>query len=221
MQYTLSAKKRTNTEQVSALRAEQRIPAVIYDRGNDSKHISISYPEFIAVYKRAGSSAIITLDLDGEQIDTIVHDRQKDNATGHTIHIDFMPVVAGEKIAVTVPLNFTGESPAVKSGLGVLSTPIHELEIKCFPKEIPHDIQVDISGLEELRQQITLSDLLLPDSAEHDYEPTLLIVSVGEIQEEVEPEESAEIDFDAIGDAEQRGKQDGTDEQASGEEQNE
>ena len=67
-----------------------------------------------------------------------------------------------KEIEVKVPLEFEGVSEAVKSGLGSLVKVMYEVEIKGLPKNLPHDIKVDISLLKTLEDKITIANLVLP-----------------------------------------------------------
>jgi large subunit ribosomal protein L25 len=80
--------------------------------------------------------------------------------------VDFYQVRLDEKVKVTVPLVFAGESPAVKNEGGVLVKSLQELEIEALPTNIPEEITVDISSLETFGDSIYVRDLAIPANVE-------------------------------------------------------
>ncbi len=87
---------------------------------------------------------------------------QVDPVTDEPIHVDFLAIDMKKKIKVKVPLTFEGISNAVKTGLGNLVKVLHEIEIEALPADLPHSLFVDISKLETLDNNITVSDIKLP-----------------------------------------------------------
>lgn len=118
-----------------------------------------------------------------------------DPVKGFTTHVDFLAVDANVKTRIHVHLNFTGVSAAVKGGLGNLVKVMHEIEISALPKDIPHEIDVDISGLVDLDSQITAGDLVLPKGVELVAKKEEIVASIATMKEEVE---SAPVDLAAI-----------------------
>jgi large subunit ribosomal protein L25 len=119
----------------------------------------------------------------------------------------FLAVDITRVVTVPVPVEYIGEAPAVKAGLGVLNTLVDELEIEVLPTEIPHKIEVDLSTLVNLGDAIYVNDIakLLPKSAQAILDGEVVICVIAGIREESEEESSSEIDFDSI-EAEKKGK---------------
>ncbi|MGB9609058.1 MAG: 50S ribosomal protein L25, partial [Minisyncoccia bacterium] len=61
-----------------------------------------------------------------------------------------------------IPLEFIGESPAVKNYGGVLNKSMFEIEVEALPGDLPHSLQVDLNNLTELGQTIYVKDLIIP-----------------------------------------------------------
>jgi large subunit ribosomal protein L25 len=114
----LQATKRTN-EKPADVRAAGRIPAVFYGFGKESTPISVPGVEFIKLFREAGETSAITLDMGGEKVSALVHDMQRDPVTGEYTHIDFLVVDMNKEAEVAVPIEFTGLAEAEKLGLGV------------------------------------------------------------------------------------------------------
>ena len=148
---------------VSALRREGILPAVLYGQGVESTPLCVSWKEFEKVLEEAGETSLVTLKLAGGQThNVLIHDVAKDPLTLKPIHADFYAVRMDKPIEASVPLNFIGESPAVKNEGGILIKVLHELEIEALPKDLPHEIAVDISRLEKIDDKIYVRDVPLP-----------------------------------------------------------
>jgi large subunit ribosomal protein L25 len=200
---TLQATKRTESEKLAALRASGKIPAVVYGGDKDPVSIVIERDAFKKAYRVAGTTSTIELETDGDVVDALVHQIQIDPGTHQAIHIDFLRVDKNKPIEVEVPLEFVGVSPAVKGSLGVLEKMIHELRVEALPKDMPHQIEIDLSRLTELGSHITVGDLKLGAALTIHAPEEEVIATITAIKEEIE--ESAQIDFTAI-EVEKKGK---------------
>ena len=142
------------------VRRSGMIPAVIYGHGKKTEHLEVPAADFEKVFRKAGESTLVTLDIAGEQPRTVViQDVQKHYLRGYAQHVDFYEVSMTEKMTATVPLVFTGTSIAVKANGGSLVTVIDEIEVECLPVDLPHEITVDISVLQTFDDSILVKDL--------------------------------------------------------------
>lgn len=201
----LAVEKRDQTVKPNALRRKGLLPAVVYGRSQEATPITVDAKEFGKVFHVAGESTVIKLLGLGANKDALIHEVDFDTLTGAPIHADFYAIEKGQKVTVSVPLEFVGVSPAVKDKGGVLSKIMHELEIECEPQDLPQNIEVDISKLVELSDQIHVSDLKFPVSAKISAAPEEVVATISIIQEEKE-EEAAPADLSAIEISEDRGK---------------
>jgi len=165
--------KKTNKQRKAGL-----IPAVIYGHGIKSEPLYVLKKDFLKIYKEVGESTLITLEVGGKNRNVLIHDVAKDALDEGIIHIDFYQVRMDEKIKAEVPLNFIGESDAVKSEGGVLVKNIQEVEIEALPKDLPHHIDVDISALKTFDSRIFAKDLNIPDSVKILIQADEIVVSV-------------------------------------------
>lgn len=156
---TLSADTRDASAKIQETRDEGRVPGVVYGHHFESLPISVEYQEFRKAYRVAGDSTLISLNIDGKTVPTLVHDVQYDPVLDTFLHIDFYAVKENEAVKTHVPLVFVGTAPAVKNLAGVLTTALDAIEIKCLPKYLVHDIEVDVSGIEDFHTTITVGDL--------------------------------------------------------------
>lgn len=166
-QVNITATKRAVTgKEVSKLRDSGKMPSVLYGHKVENQNIEVDAKEFVRAFKTAGESSIVNLVVDGKTQPVIIHDVQHHYLTGEPIHADFLAVNMTEKIKVNIPLQFIGESMAVKSLGGTLVKNLSEVEVECLPGELPHQIEVDISSLATFDDSIRISDLKVPGKVE-------------------------------------------------------
>ncbi len=199
----LTIEKRT--EKAMDMRGAGKVPCVFYGPKAASTPVSVSEAEFMKVWKEAGESTVITLTGVGEDQDVLIHDVTVDAITEKVNHVDFYVIEKGKKVSVAVPLEFTGEAPAVKTFGGTLIKVMHEVEIEALPKDLPHEIIVDVSSLKTLDDQIKVSDINLPAGVEVLVDGEEVVALVNAAKEETE-EAPATIDMSTIETSVQKGK---------------
>ena len=128
---------------------------------------------------------------------------QKDPIRGFPIHIDFLAIDMNKKVEVTVPIEFIGIAPAEKEGLGILVKTLHEIEVEALPKDLPHNISVDVSILVALDDQIHIKDITLPKGVTMITDENEVVALIAAIKEEVL--ETTPVDLSAI-EVEKKGK---------------
>lgn len=189
----LDVQPRDRASSVKMLRRERIIPAIYYGQGSESEPIQMDYQTFRRVYMKTGSSQLIDLKVgDKGAKKVLVHDVQLNPLSGAIEHVDFLLVNLKEAITADVPVEIVGEAPAVKDLGGILNTVKTEMSVKCLPLDLPHEIKVDVSGLDELSSSIHVADLTPPEGVEFmdGEEEVVVIVNAPRIEEE--PEEPAE-----------------------------
>lgn len=172
-----------------ALRKSGKIPAEFYGHGMANGHLAVDRKEFIRLFKEAGESTVITLLMDGKKQPSLVHDIQHDPVTGDITHIDFYGVRMDVSVRTMIPLEFTGEAPAVKEKGAVITKAVSEVEVEALPGDLPHGIAVDISGLAELEQSIYVRDLVVPKNVKilTDLDTAIVIAAAPAPEEEIPP----------------------------------
>lgn len=199
---TLAVLKRGTTA-APALRRAGSIPAVVYGAHHTSTPITIPAIAFGKVLREAGEATIVSLTGLGAELPTLIHEVDRDPLTDLPRHVDFYAVTKGEKVEVTIPLVFIGESPAVEEGANLVKV-LHEIEVRADPMNLPHTIEADLSVLKAINDRIHVRDLVLPTGVELMSEPEDVIALVQEIVEEKE-EVIAPADMSAI-EVEKKGK---------------
>ena len=199
----ITATKRSKTDSLAEIRKNGRVPAVVYGASVENTPISVPSSDFVKVFKEAGESSAIMLEVGGKKIDVLIHEVQADPIRGFPVHVDFLAIDVNKAIEVAVPLEFEGVSAAVKGGLGSLVKVLHEVEIMALPKELPHSLHVDISKLATLDDQIHVADIMLPVGVVMMTGADEVVALVAAAKEE--KEEAAPADLSAI-EVEKKGK---------------
>jgi large subunit ribosomal protein L25 len=163
---TLNAlvRERAGKGAARAVRREGRVPAVIYGDKKDPQTISMDYRELMKqVQTGRFLSTLIDIDVDGSKVRTIPRDVQFDPVRDFIVHVDFLRLGKGARIAVEVAINFLGDedSPGLKRG-GVLNVVRHTVEIMCPADAIPESFDMDISEL-DIGDGLHSTDLTLPE----------------------------------------------------------
>ncbi len=209
----LKITERNSKIKLSELRTSGFVPAVYYGAKEKATPISVNTKEFKKVWKEVGETGVVELEGEKGKLNVMIHDIALDPVTSEPIHIDFYVVKKGQKVEVKVPLEFEGESLAVKHG-AILVKVLHEIEVEGEPQNIPQHIVVDITPLVELDSQILVKDLSMPKSIKIITDADEVIVAISEAKEE-EPEEVAEVDMENI-EEEKKGKKEEEGGEASG-----
>lgn len=204
---TLTATKRSKAEKLGTVRNNGMIPAVVYGARVENTMISVPSIAFEKVLKASGETSTIVLEIAGDKgaaqrVDVLIHDLQVDPVKGFPIHVDFLAIDMNKPIEVSIPLEFTGTAQAEKDGLGTLVKALHEITIEALPKDLPHAVTVDVSGIKTLDDQIHAKDLILPKGVTLITGGDEVVALVTVAKEEVE---SAPVDLSAI-EVEKKGK---------------
>lgn len=182
---------------VKELRQAAKVPGVIYGRHLDTP-ISVVFDkvQLVKTVQKAGRSTPVELSGDGIDQLILFHDIQLHPVSDHLIHIDCLAVDKSEKTRAEVPVTLVGVSPFEKNSLGRVQLLKTSLEVEALPLDLPHHIEIDISGLEEEGQVLHVSDVVVGDKVEIMDDPALALLSTvafkEEAEEEVVPEEGAE-----------------------------
>jgi large subunit ribosomal protein L25 len=156
------SKRSTMRKKVNALRRQDIIPGVIFGKGIEPMPVQVNYKVFEQVYKQIHGTSIFDLNVEGVSMKALVHSLQRDKMNHRIRHIDFHKVDLKEKVSVEVPIVLVGESTLEDDGLGVVSQQAMSLHVKCLPKDIPNEIEVDRGLIKTKEGVIHVSDIKLP-----------------------------------------------------------
>lgn len=146
-----------------SFRAQGQLPAVLYGPKEETMPIFVQLKDFKKTLKEAGESTVIQLDFGGSKKDVLIQDVALDPKNGEPVHVDFYAAPMDEPIEASVALIFEGIAPAVKDFGGILVKVAHEIKVEALPKNLPHELTVDISRLMKLEDKILAQDIVLPE----------------------------------------------------------
>jgi len=129
------------------LRKNGGIPAIVYNRHGKVTPLALNAKEFQKAVEGVSESTIVKLNVGTDSYDCLVKDRQIDWLHGKILHVDFFEVESGVMMRAKVPVHLKGIAAGVRSG-GILENPVHDIEVECFPKDMPGKFEIDISALE-------------------------------------------------------------------------
>ena len=180
-------------------RLNNDIPAVLYGGGEDPVSLTIAHKDIVkATDNEAFFSHIITLNVEKKKQKAVIKALQRHPAKPFILHADFQRVSDNEEITVNVPIHFLNEEKCkgVKLGGGSILRTLNEIEIICFPKDLPEYIEIDLLDL-DIGDAIHLSEVALPEgvssvSLSHGEDGDLSVVTVAAPRSEEEVDEEAE-----------------------------
>jgi large subunit ribosomal protein L25 len=160
----IQAEKRIGTgkKAAKALRADKKIPAVIYSK-NGTTHITTTSSDVKSLVYTS-EFKLAKIECDGKSYKSLLKDITFHPVTDEIVHIDFLELIDGHPIKVEIPVNFTGTSPGVKAG-GKLIRSLRGVKIKANPENLVDQLSLDISSL-ELGQSARVRDIKFPAGVE-------------------------------------------------------
>ncbi len=176
------------------LRADDKIPAVIYGRGMQPVAIAVERRDLrAAVSGTAGMNTILDVTVDGTVYPSLIKDIQRHPVRRNVQHVDFIQVNLNEDVTVSVPVRLEGQAQEVLQNNGLVDLTMTELEVITTPRNIPDEIVLDISEM-TLDDVIRVADIPLPAgvTAAADPEYPVVTVLIMRIEEEPEVEETDE-----------------------------
>ena len=198
-QYKLNVTGRTDTGSGASrrLRAAGQIPAIIYGPSGN-KNLTIAEKDFSNLSKQIGdSTALIEIIEDnGTGMWTIIQDIQRDAVTDKTRHIDFLEISRGKPMTATVSVHLVGEAIGHKVEGGFVEFQMHEVQIRCLPRDLPEFITLDITEL-QVGQGIHVGGLPELEGVTYLTDKNLTVVAcIGKGGEDEEEEEETDEDED-------------------------
>ncbi len=204
---------RFNKNHARRVRVQGLIPAVVYGAGKESVAVTVD-PKVITkiLYSESGHNTIFDLTIEGRGAEkAMIVDWQHEPIKGKLLHIDLKRIAMDKAMTVSVAVHLTGVPAGVKTGGGMLSQVLHEVEIECLPGDIPSHIDVDVSAL-EVNGAVHIADLPHSDKIKFLGEEDALVAHVTVMKEEVVEEPVAGVTEPEVA---KKGKQEATAEAAA------
>ena len=155
----IETRKSVGKKPTKALRRDGKIPCTLYFKGDEPESIAI---DKIKLYQALKSDQrVYEIDLGGESQYVMIKAIQYHPVTDEILHLDFMRVRRSEKMTISVPLVLVGKPIGVVEG-GILFQALNQIEISCFPTNVPDQIEVNIDKM-ELNSSISVADVSFDD----------------------------------------------------------
>ncbi|MEO1783111.1 50S ribosomal protein L25/general stress protein Ctc [Enterococcus diestrammenae] len=173
------------------LRHEGKVPAIINGYQVESTPVAVSAAELEKILRDHGANTVITMDVDGKKVNTLIKETQADTFTRTLTHVEFLSVNMSEETEVEAEILLVGESVGAKSG-GVVAQNLYSVVVSATPDKLPERIEVDITDL-AIGDALTVADLPKVDDYTIVTDGEEQIVAIMEPQaEEVADEEAGE-----------------------------
>jgi large subunit ribosomal protein L25 len=187
---TLNANPRAGTGKGAArtLRQSGQIPGVIYGHARQPQSLALNAREFNRLLEHVTASTVIDLDVGGKVSRTLIREIQRHPYKKEILHVDFLELVAGEKVTVEIPIVYVGTAQGVRDG-GVLEQIKHELTVEADPTTLPEHIEVDVSAL-TIGHTLYVRDLRVPEGATVQDDPDSPVAVVAAPSKEPTPAEA-------------------------------
>ena len=171
-------------KKLKKLRIEGKLPGNIFGPDIDSQSITVDVKEFKRIYRQAKKTPVVYINHDKKETPVLIRGVQKHPVNNILLHVDFRKIDLKQKIETKVPVEVAGESPAVEQKGGVLLTHLNEVTVEALPDQIPSNITIDISNLNEVGDEIKVADLPKSDKYTIKEDAGKVVISIIEHKEE-------------------------------------
>jgi large subunit ribosomal protein L25 len=183
-------------KKVRRLRQERKIPAVVFGPDMESIPLALEYKDFVDTFVEAGETVLVDLSVEGEKegMKVLIQDVQLDPLDYSVIHAAFYKVNLTETTEVDIPVVIEGEESIelVKIGEALVLNQLSEITVSALPAELPREFVVDVSGLVEIGDSITVAGLDYDrekvEIVGHDEDAVVAVLDYATIEEEEEEE---------------------------------
>ncbi len=184
-------KRKITGKKVKQLRRDGILPANIY--GKDFKSVSVQVPlkDFEKVYKEAGETGVVDIEIESKTIPVLIHSVAEDYL-GNLLHADFYKVNLSEKVKTMVPVLVVGEPKVVADNTGLLMNITTEIEVEALPTDLPENIEINVEGLANVGDQVTVADVKAPTGVKIITDPGQVIVKIDELVSKEAQEQASE-----------------------------
>lgn len=155
----IETRKSVGKKAAKVIRKAGKIPSVLYYKGEQPINISIDKQVFYHAIK--SEKRIYEMDIKNESQYVMIKEIQYHPVTDEMIHVDFMRVRRTEKMTISVPITLVGKPVGVTEG-GILSQAMNQIEISCYPTNVPEHIEVDVDHL-GLNSSVSVADVNVDD----------------------------------------------------------
>ena len=180
MAITLKAQERSvKGKKVKALRREGLVPAEVYGKGGDNISVQFTEVDLKLAIREAGTTRVISLDVDGKNVDVLLKDVVRSLDRKSITHVDLYSVDKNIPVKTVVPVVATGESPLIARG-GIAVTGASNITISALPANIPPQVTVDLSTIVNFSDVINAGDIALDEGVTLESNPSVMIAYISQ-----------------------------------------
>lgn len=210
---TLKAAKRDILgKKTRFLRRQSITPTHLFGHGIESLALQCDTAELQRLITQGGTTRLIDLKIEAEKRprSVFIREIQRDVLNGQLLHVDFYQIKKTEKITADIPIVLLGEAPATRSKENIIYQELTQLGVECLPENLPPQIEIDLSSLEEANQAIYVRDIILDPNIAVTTDTDQLVVKVSQVamekEEVVEVAEAEAVEAEAEAPAEEEPK---------------
>ncbi len=188
----------TGKSKTSELRAEGKVPAVVYSRGANTKEVALDERETLRVLSKFGQNVRMNLNIAGEKGFVIIKDIQRGAVNKKILHMDFQTLDENEKIRMTLPIQLINRED-VESSSQFVQLVINEIEIQTYPRYLPDKVELDAAKLKD-NGVLTIADLNIDqdENIEISDEKDRVIATLTEVTAMADPETEEGEEAEAV-----------------------
>lgn len=179
---------------VKKVRAQGRIPAVIYGAKNPPQTLEVDQKEFDKLIQHSVSeNLLVDLAVERDSKPTrlaLLQEVQHNPLSGKVVHLDLHEVEANEPVTISIPVETEGEPVGVRTGGGVLEHVVFKIRVRALPRNLPEYISIDVAHL-EVGKSVHLGEIKAPEGVEILGDKSIAVVAVALPKTEAEPEAAA------------------------------
>jgi large subunit ribosomal protein L25 len=188
-EFTATARQGSGRRHAARLRAQGKLPANVYGRGEKPFSVEIDTRAINLLYQRTiGRNALLTMKLEGQADQMVMFKEvQREPVKDKFLHVDFYHVDPAHPLKLRIPVVLEGTPKGVKEAGGILNHPTRFLRVRCLPKDIPADVKVNVAEL-GLDESLLLQDVTPPAGVLFLDGKHTVLAHVSEVEEEKAPE---------------------------------
>lgn len=201
-QVELAAELRTvsGKSRLKELRRHGNIPATMYGPGHPSIMLQVKSTALEKLLGHGGKAVMLSLKVGDEPgVQALIQQLQHDPLSGAITHVDFYRLTATAKLKTHVPIHFINEPTAAGMGDMMVLRSLTEVLVECLPADLPGEIDVDLSLLNEPKAVIRVGDLPVGPGVTILTDPSEVVAGLHQraVEVEEEAEEKAEAEAEA------------------------
>ncbi len=150
-------------KRLADLRQNGQVPAVVHNHGGDSILVTGDAVAVTKVFSQAGKHHPVNLTVDGKKHLALIKDIDREPAKNRIRHVVFQAIRQNEAVEAEIPVVFKEDTeiPAERKSLMVLKQ-LDTVQVKALPRDLPDQLVVDPSNLEDVGDSISVADLIIP-----------------------------------------------------------